>query len=499
MKSLSVRRLIAVTVLALVASVLAPLTAQGASARPTAPLSWGPCPASVGAPGLQCALLQVPLDYSNPGGQSIQIALSRKAHTSPDFKGVILTNPGGPGAQGRALPAYLSRAVPGNVGAKYDWIGMDIRGVGGSIPSLHCDGRYFNPRRPPNAPSTNAIMTKWLNRSRAFAQSCARSAGAVLLPHMDSQTIAKDAESVRQALGVAQLNIFGFSYGTYLAQVYATLFPGNTGKIVMDGVVDPERVWYGSNLDQEVAFNRNLNVFWRYLANHPRAFKLGRNANKIKRGYYRKLRQLTRKPMRNFGAAEFNDSLIEAGYYVFNWPSLGQAYSNFIRRNRPGGLFAAYARNNMGDDNMYAVYLAVQCTDGAWPTQQQMLADARVMHRRSPFMAWSNTWYNAPCLTWPAPIAPRAAVNGAGLSQNVLLISETLDAATPFSGALRAKQLFPTASLIEGVGGTTHAGSLSGVACVDKAIATYLESGAVPARGGGGADLRCPRIPPPTP
>ncbi len=485
--------------LALVVTLLVPVAAPSASARPAVPLSWGSCPASVGAPGLQCSLLQVPLDYADPGGPQIKIALSRKVHTSADFKGVILTNPGGPGAQGRALPAYLSRAVPGNVGAKYDWIGMDIRGAGGSIPSLNCDSRYFNPRRPPNAPGTQAILTKWLNRARAYAQSCAHSPGAILLPHMDSQTIARDADSVRLALGVTKLNIFGFSYGTYLAQVYATLFPGNAGKIVMDGVVDPDRVWYGSNLDQEVAFDRNLNVFWRYLANHPRAFKLGRNAVKIKRGYYRKLRQLTRKPMRNFGPAEFNDSLIDAGYYVFNWPSLGQAYSSFIRHNRPGGLFAAYARGNMGDDNMYAVYLAVQCTDTVWPTQQQMLADSRLMHRRSPFMAWSNTWYNAPCLSWPAPAVTRASVTGSGVTEKVLLISETFDAATPYSGALRVKQLFPTASLIEGVGGTTHAGSLSGVACVDKAIANYLDSGVVPTRSGAGSDLRCPRVTPPAP
>ncbi|HMY09456.1 MAG TPA: alpha/beta hydrolase, partial [Marmoricola sp.] len=93
----------------------------------------------------------------------------------------------------------------------------------------------------------------------------------------------------------------------------------------------------------------------------------------------------------------------------------------------------------------------------------------------------------------------RASVTGSGVTEKVLLISETFDAATPYSGALRVKQLFPTASLIEGVGGTTHAGSLSGVACVDKAIANYLDSGVVPTRSGAGSDLRCPRVTPPAP
>lgn len=494
MKHSSIRRLVGVSLLALLVTLLSPIGAQAAP-----PLVWSACPASVGATGLQCALLEVPLDYANPGGAKIKIALSRKVHTSPDFKGVMLTNPGGPGAAGRNLPAFLSSAVPHNVGSKYDWIGMDIRGVGGSIPALRCDANYFNPRRPPNVPSKPAVYRAWLQRAANYAQACAHSSGASLLPHMTTENIARDAEQVRIALGAPKLSIYGFSYGTYLAQVYATLFPANVDRVVMDGVVDPTRVWYASNLDQEVAFNKNINVFFQYLAAHPRAFKLGRSAKKIRQGYFRKLRQLTRKPLRNFGPAEFSDSLIDAGYYVYNWGELGRAYSAFIRNNRPAGLFASYARGNMGDDNMYAVYLSVQCSEGAWPSQQQMTADAWRLQRTSPFMAWSNTWYNAPCLTWPAPRHTSVTVSGAGVSGKVLLISESLDAATPFSGALQVKQLFPGASLVEGVGGTTHAGSLSGVACVDNTIANYLDTGVVPARSGAGADLRCPRVPPPTP
>ena len=84
----------------------------------------------------------------------------------------------------------------------------------------------------------------------------------------------------------------------------------------------------------------------------------------------------------------------------------------------------------------------------------------------------------------------------------ILMIGETFDAATPFAGSLVTRRLFPTASLIEGVGGSTHAGSLSGIACTDDAIAAYLTDGTVPARGKSGnrSDLKqCPPVPQPDP
>jgi hypothetical protein len=64
----------------------------------------------------------------------------------------------------------------------------------------------------------------------------------------------------------------------------------------------------------------------------------------------------------------------------------------------------------------------------------------------------------------------------------ILLVSETLDAATPFTGSLELRRRFPRSALIEGVGGTTHAGSLFGSSCVDGAIAGYLANGALPRR-----------------
>ena len=142
----------------------------------------------------------------------------------------------------------------------------------------------------------------------------------------------------------------------------------------------------------------------------------------------------------------------------------------------------------MGDDNGFAIYNAVQCSRrGLARLGTHPRRTAWAVHRRAPFLTWGNTWYNAPCLTWQAPRHARLGVSGKAVTAKMLLISETRDAATPYSGALAVRKLFPSASLVAGVGGTTHSSSLSGVACVDNSVANYLRTGIVPTRLAGNA------------
>jgi hypothetical protein len=120
------------------------------------------------------------------------------------------------------------------------------------------------------------------------------------------------------------------------------------------------------------------------------------------------------------------------------------------------------------------------------------------LHERAPFQTWSNAWFNAPCRTWPAASGPAFEVDGSAVDAPVLLLNETLDAATPYSGALAVRELFPTASLVAGVGGTSHAVSLSGIACTDDTIAAVLRDGSLPERRSGvRADKECRPVPPP--
>lgn len=484
------------------------LSVPGAGAR-TAPMvvtpsvDWHRCAdPALDYYGLDCATLAVPLDHARPLGAKINLALSRKQHTTTTYQGVLLANPGGPGGSGLTLAA-LGDYVPGGVGASYDWIGFDPRGVGASTPSLHCSRSYFGNNRPNYVPSKPRIARYWLRKNAGYAAACADTATKrALLPHLTTLDTVRDMDAIRRALGADKISYYGFSYGTYLGQVYATRYPTRVDRFVLDGVVNPTRVWYAANLDQDQAFDANMGVYWRYLAAHPGTFHLGGSWRAIKRGYYRTLRQLDRKPAAGgrLGPAELSDAMLDAGYYVYNWVELGRDYSALVRRKRGAAMLARYREAQMGDDNGFAVYNAVQCSDVAWPGWARTRADARAVHRRAPFVTWSNTWYNAPCLTWRAPHGARPSVSGTAVTAKMLLISETRDAATPYSGALAVRNLFPSASLIAGVGGTSHASSMSGVACVDHSVANYLRTGIVPTRlSGVRADRSCPRLAPPRP
>ena len=134
-----------------------------------------------------------------------------------------------------------------------------------------------------------------------------------------------------------------------------------------------------------------------------------------------------------------------------------------------------------------------------WPGWAQTLKDNLRVAKTAPFETWGNMWMNAPCMTWPAAARTPVTIKASPDLPQILLIDETYDAATPFSGALEVRRIFPTSSLIEGVNGSTHAGSLhGGTPCTDNAVANYLATGNAPTRQvGNRSDLKCaPNSPP---
>lgn len=479
--------------------------AQAETARGgPAPITWGACTdGTLKSHSAECGYLAVPMDYAAPDGAKIQLAVSRIKATVPAGKrqGVILVNPGGPGGSGRGM-ATLGQNVPKKAGDAYDWIGFDPRGVGASTPALTCDSDYAGYRRPPYVPTTRAIEKRWHARTTGYAAACAK-AGGELLDHMRTEDSVRDIDSIRQALGAEKISFYGFSYGTYLAQVYATRNPERVHRMVLDGVVNPGRVWYQSNLDQDRAFEKTIRVYFGWLAKYDSVYHLGRTAAAVEKTYYRQLALLTARPAGKIGPAELTDVFLQAGYYVFGWDEIARAFVALVKRKDASLLQRLYDENKpstAGADNGYAVYLAVQCTDAPWPASwAKWSRDNWRTHRKAPFETWGNAWYNAPCRHWAADAGPAVEVDGSKVPP-LLMISETLDAATPYAGALEARRRFPRSVLLEGVGGTTHAGSLYGNACIDGTIADYLATGALPGRvKANRSDKQCEPIAQPTP
>jgi pimeloyl-ACP methyl ester carboxylesterase len=294
------------------------------------------------------------------------------------------------------------------------------------------------------------------------------------------------------------------SYGTYLAQVYATLHPDRVRRFVLDGVVGPRDWDYEGFFAQTRAFETAIQAYFDWLAKYREVYHVGATDEAVERRYYRTLDALDRNPRRGvLGSAELTDIFTIAGYGVYSWDVIADAYSQLVNKNNPRPLIDINNAINVtgpGADNGYAAFLGTLCTDIRFPDWEQVARDTRRLYQEAPFIAWGSAWFSAPCSFWPfEPQAP-VTIDGDDVETPILMISETFDAATPFEGALDARAEFPTASLIEGVGGTTHSSSLSGVACVDNAVAAYLRHGTVPERKPGRrSDLRCSPLPAPDP
>jgi len=482
-------------------------SATSSTAFTPKPIKWVKCPASTGLVGdyaAQCGWLTVPLDYAHPKGTMIKLRVSRIKHTTSakKYQGVMLVNPGGPGGSGLSL-SVLGRYVPKKAGYAYDWIGFDPRGVGASKPSLACDAKYVTYNRPSYIPTTTTLETTWLQRTKAYAAACHK-AGGKLLDHVKTTDTVQDMDSLRKALGRKQINFYGFSYGSYLGQVYSTKYPTRVRRMVLDGVVDPRQVWYKANLDQDVAFERVMKVYFAWVAKYDSVYHLGSTEAAVETAFYAAQTKLGQTPGGGkIGADEWNDVFLDAGYSVYSWEELTTVFAAYVNDGdwKPvKELFDDSNPQTKGSDNGYAMYLATQCTDVTWPkTWSTWRQDNDATYAQAPFLTWSNAWFNAPCINWAGKAGTPVVVNGKK-APAILLINETLDGATPYSGALEVRKRYPKSVLVEGVGGTTHAGSLYGVACTDNTIASYLSTGKLPKRvAGNTSDKKCAPNPQPNP
>lgn len=470
------------------------------------PIAWAAtcASASLNAAGARCGMLTVPLDYAKPNGEKIKIAVSQIKHKTSDAKaqGIMLVNPGGPGGSGLTL-SRLGQFVPKGGGDPYDWIGFDPRGVGSSQPSLSCDGDYFPTNRPDYVPYSKSLEKFWWAKSDGYAKKC-KQVGGTLLNHLKTTDTINDMESIRKVFGQKQINYYGFSYGTTIGQTYATLHPDRMRRMIMDGVTNPARSIYESNLDQDAAFEVTENKFFAWIGQNNATFGLGTTQRAVRNTWFAMLDKSRQAPFNGqIGPDEWTDAFLGAGYYVYDWVAIAEAFKAAVDGDY-GPVEEMYAGANgsgPGSDNGFAVYLGTQCTDQQWPTSKsKIMRDNWKMYAKAPFETWANAWFNGPCRTWRAP-ADKTPVKITGKkAPAVLLIGETFDAATPFPGAIEVRKRFPKSVLIEGVNGTTHSGSLSGIACTDDRIADYLLTGKLDKRlRGNTSDVKCDPVPAPDP
>jgi pimeloyl-ACP methyl ester carboxylesterase len=401
-------------------------------------VAWSDC-----GGGFQCGSVTVPLDYSNPGGDKIQIAIIRKPATdSANRIGSVLTNPGGPGASGID---YLRWAAAGmtHLNQRFDLVGFDPRGIGKSAP-VRClssaQEDAFNALDPVlDDPSEKAAG---VSADMTFAAGC-QSLSAKVLPYVDTPNVARDMDSIRVAVGDAKLTYLGFSYGTYLGQWYAHLFPTHVRALSLDGVVDPTLSANGLILDQVVGFEKNLEAFVADCSAKTTC-RFGRGGDAMSK-VLRLLQDLDNSPLQ-VGHRQLTRALGILGigiplYDPSAWPYLDEALTLAEQGN--GQLLLSFSdlylgRNADGSySNQSDANYAVNCLDHPAPTDISSYDQlgAQFAAASAAFGA-AFQYSNLPCAYWPVKPTGHPGPLSADGSPPILLVGGTNDPATPYSWAL---------------------------------------------------------------
>jgi pimeloyl-ACP methyl ester carboxylesterase len=502
------KRALAAATAVVIATLIVAGCASGPPRRAAAVLRWQACPRQVGATaGMLCGQLQVPLDYQRPNGRKIILALSEVPATAPRSRqqGVLLVNPGGPGAPGLTLAATVAAGLSPAVAADYDIVGFDPRGVGLSVPELVCDPSFFSRARPDYVPANPAGEQPLVARAKAYAADCERRFGW-LLPYMTTEDVARDMDSIRAALGQRQISYFGYSYGTYLGQVYATMFPHRVRRMALDSVVNPQGAWWADNISQDYAFQGRMDALFAWIARYASDYHLGSTQAQVYAAWGKAMARLLAQPIGGssgplIGPDELSDTFLIGGYSNSYWPYLASALAAYLNHGQTSQLVSLYQEAGQQNENEFAVYNAVECSDVDWPRSWAMWnTDTAKVSATAPYETWANAWFNASCAFWPVkgPAKP-PRVGAAGLPP-ILMLQGTLDAATPYWGALVARGLFPTARMVVVEGSGNHGQSLTSPPneCVNGYLDRYLADGSLPERPGL-VNATCPTLPPPAP
>lgn len=464
-----------------------PVTLAGYDAQK---LRWRPCDH-----GFQCARLLVPFNYQRPGWRRFSLPVTRLPAISARRRiGSLVVNPGGPGASGVQYALQARSEVSAAVRARFDVVGFDPRGVGGSIPAVSCltDAQLDRFFATSDTPGKTAQLAPVISESKLFARGC-QERSAALLPYVGTANAARDMDVLRAALGDAKLTYLGKSYGTYLGSWYAQLFPSHVRALVLDGAVNPTEPAFSMNLAQARGFQVALRSFIAdCLRRSACPFHRGESVTAAIGRVQAMLDQAARKPLPTHIAGQPGDSALllngvaSALYSTTFWPYLRE------------GLTAAFAGNGtvlveLGDllvqrspsgrySNLVEAEMAVDCVDRPWPRSlPAWQAAAAKAARAAPQFGAAIMWGSLACAYWPVRASPPVRLQGKG-APPILVVGTTRDPATPFRWA-RALAGDLKSGVLLGWNGDGHTAYMRGSSCVDSAVDQYLISLVVPRNG----------------
>jgi len=453
-------------------------------------LSWHGC-----GDGVECARMKAPLDYRHPDpGTDLRLAVARKkasGHGKPI--GSLMLNPGGPGGSAVDYLKQAGLAYPAEVRDRYDLVGMDPRGVATSEP-VRCltdkqmDAFTATDQTPDSRRETGQLVAAY----EQFAQGCKKRSGR-LLGHLSTIDAARDMDVLRSVLGDKKLHYVGASYGTYLGATYAGLFPQRSGRLVLDGAMDPTLSMLRVNREQTGGFTTAFQAFAKDCVRRsgcPLGRKSPEDAAHRLGAFFKKLdaHPLPTGERRKLTESLASTGVIRSMYDQESWPGLREALS--AAKKGDGGQLLTLADDYYERDpdghfgNMMYANTAVNCLDlpPAFRSPAQVRRAQPSFEKASPVFGRGFAWAALNCGYWsqrPSGRPHRIAASGA---DPILVVGTTRDPATPYRWARGLAGQLSSGRLLT-YRGDGHTAYLRGGSCINTAVDTYLLKGKAPANG----------------
>jgi pimeloyl-ACP methyl ester carboxylesterase len=451
----------------------------------TQDLEWDDCEQA------KCTSIKVPLEYEKPDGKT----LSLRVHVLPsrgDGGRSLFFNPGGPGAAAIPYADFMASQFGRDVRSRFDLVFVDPRGVGESSPLDCLSDRDLDAALASDpTPDDGAEITAYRRNSADFGAGCRRKSGD-LSAHVSTEEAARDFDIVRGLLGATTFDWFGASYGSQLGATYASLFPTNVGRMVLDGGVDTSLTAPELARGQSEGFGRAMRA---YIKDCLRAkdCPLGPDVATAEGKLSDLLQAADATPLRTGASRLLTEGLMEIGlsfplYAESLWPQLTGALKSAFKGDGSGllrlsDLYTERLADGNYASNLLEAFPAVNCLDfDDRGTPEDVEKALPHFERANPVFGRSDAWGMLGCADWPIRAThPQIDIDANG-SKPIIVLGTTRDPATPYEWSEALAGQLRTGVLVtrEGDGHTAYG---SGNKCIDEVVDDYLVEGKVPKDG----------------
>ena len=451
-------------------------------------LSWESCQGD-----FECSRLTVPVDYADPTGDTIELALLRVPAAEPSRRvGSLVVNPGGPGAPGTSYAAAADRVFRQRLTDSFDVVGFDPRGTGQSEP-VDClsDEELDDYLAADPVPDDAAEEREVIGWTERFGAGCVQRSGD-LVAHVTTVEAARDMDVLRAALGDERLDYLGASYGTKLGATYAELFPERVGHLVLDGAVDVSLESRQLSLDQAAGFERALRAYVQNCIDSTDDCFLGDDVEEGLAAITDLVDSIDAEPLPAGGDRELT---VGKAFYGIVAPLYNRDYwfllSAALRAAQGGDgaalmeladLYASRGPDGYTDNSAEAIY-AINCLDDPFAIEpSEVVAESPAFEEASPTFGRIFAWGLIGCAGLQVERSEPAPQIDAEGADPIVVVGTTRDPATPYEWAEALATQLASGVLVTR-DGDGHTGYNAGNACVDEAVEAYLVDGVVPDDG----------------